>query len=259
MKHFNKLIFIVRHAERADLKPFVNLESLKCGKYDSELTNEGKEEAKKVGHVIKNFISNYNNVDLNYFNKNNFSLVCSPFTRTIQTAHELISELMKKENYFNKNKLSEICYENHKTLLPIRIENGLCEHLSSKWYPCHPREYITCMKHDNCGEKEFFNSQINIHQLIHNCSLHEFPKYPESHEECSERFKIVYKKLIENYMENLKFNNLIMVTHFFPLEIFMNLYNKNKFELDVEYSLTLAFKYDEIKKQPIFIKKLYPL
>jgi broad specificity phosphatase PhoE len=259
MKKFDKFIFIVRHAERADLKPNIDLESLKCGKYDTELTNEGKEEAKKVGKIIRKFIAKNNNVDLNYFNKNNFSLVCSPFTRTIQTAHELIKGLMKKDYSDEDVELSQYCSDNNEVILPIRIEKGLCEHLSTKWYPCHPQEFITCMKSENCEEKEFFKSQINIHQLIHHCSLHEFPTYPESHEECTERFEIVYKRLIENYMENLKFNNLIMVTHFFPVEIFFNLYHKEKIELDVEYSLTLAFRYDEIKKQPVFLQKLYPL
>jgi broad specificity phosphatase PhoE len=250
--NLNKFIFIVRHAERADMVEGIDLDILKCGKYDTELTEYGKLDAVKVGEKIKNFLHSQNKKShINFFEKDKenylknleskkkITLICSPFARTLMTANSIIKGLNLQ--------------------LPIKVEKGLCEHLSEKWYPEHPEKFLLSIKKENdpCKKKEFLHSQISDRKIIHENITH-LPKYPETHEECHIRFKRVYESLLDHYMNKLDNEVLIMVTHFFPVEIFVKCYHDEECILPVEYCITLAFNYDDKKKKPIYIDKIYP-
>jgi broad specificity phosphatase PhoE len=241
MKNLNKFIFVVRHGERADLIKNANLDILKCGRYDSELTEKGKLEAFKIGQKIKTFLYKQKMERLfkpEYIShKDKISICCSPFARTIMTANEIVKGL--------------------KLILPIKIEKGLCEHLSEKWYPEHPEKFMVALHNERTQGKDYLMSQIKDQELIHEF-ITDMPKYPESHEECHSRFKNVYEKLINYYMEHRNKHVLIIVSHHFPLEIFHRYYHQDNISLPAEYGLTIVFKYDTKSKKPDFVKKLFP-
>ena len=105
----------MRHGERADLLPNANFLKLKFGKYDSELTDLGKIQAKETGIKIKNMISKHFEIDnLNHLN---IRILSSPFARCIQSAN-VLSKVLK----LDKDKDIYIEYGLSEYLNPIKIE-----------------------------------------------------------------------------------------------------------------------------------------
>jgi broad specificity phosphatase PhoE len=241
MKLFNnKFIIIVRHAERADMIENAILENLKCGIYDTELTDLGKSQAYEAGTKIKDFFEE-KRIDLNLLEKENkIKLLCSPFARTLITSYQMLKGL--------------------NLTTPISIEEGLCEHLSQKWYPCPPENFLAWIKHEESKEKIHLNTEIEDHLIIHD-SKTPLPSYPETHEECAIRLKSVYDNITNYYLEECDNRVLLLVTHFFPIEVFVKLFaiEERKMDLPCEYCMTLAFSYDQKLSNKIkFIDKIYP-
>ena len=205
MKLFNKnLIIIIRHGERADMIENVNLDNLKCGKYDSELTQRGKSQAYEAGEEIKEFLES-NEINLKKLEQEKkIKLLSSPFARTLMTSHHLLKGL----------ELST----------PITIEKGLCEHFNAKWYPIHPENFLVYEKQENSPEKNFLYSEINYNSII--CeSKASLPKRPETHEECANRLKSVYNDITKFYFQECGYKIMFLVTHFLPIEVFFKLYS----------------------------------
>jgi broad specificity phosphatase PhoE len=235
MKNFKKFIFIARHGERADMSKDCDLNLLKCGRYDTELTENGKCQAFQAGETIKNFLKE-NKKD---YTIHNTSVISSPFARTIITANELIKGLCIPEK------------------IPLFIENGLCEHLNKKWYPQHPNSFLLSLKDEMCEKKEYLNSQIKGLECRYQ-NITEMPIYPETHQECELRFKNVYNKIINHHFHVEEKDILILVTHFFPVEIFLRHFYNKEHAPPLEYCLTFAFYYNEESMEPIFVNQIYP-
>jgi broad specificity phosphatase PhoE len=243
MKLFNnKFIIIVRHAERADMIENTKLDALKCGLYDTELTERGKAQAFETGEKIKQFFEE-RKMDLNCLeNEKKFKLLCSPFARTVITSYKMLKGL-------NLNST------------PIRIERGLCEHLNEKWYPFPPEKFLALVQHEKSKEKKHLHREIFDHKIIHD-SKTPLPKYPETHDECAIRLRSVYENITNYYLEECDNQILFLVTHYFPIEVFVKLYSikEKEMELPCEYCITLAFSYDSsnINNKIKFIEKIYP-
>lgn len=236
MKKFPKYIFILRHGERADAVENCDFNMLKCGKYDSELTENGKRQAYEVGNKIKQFLMEKN---ITHINSNNTSVISSPFARTIITGHELIRGLNLSEK------------------IPLTIEKGLSERLNEKWYPHPPETFLLSTKEEVCEKREFLNSQIEGLECHHK-NLTEMPKYPESYDECLKRFAKVYNILMSHYLNYERKDIIIMVTHFIPIEIFVKYFYNIEYKLPFENCITLAFYYDENACRPIYVDRIYP-
>jgi len=241
MKLFNnKFIIILRHAERADMVENAIIENIKCGIYDTELTDRGKSQAYEAGIKIKEFFYD-KKIDLKLLERDKkIKFLCSPFARTLITSFQMLKGL--------------------NLTTPITIEEGLCEHLSKKWYPCPPENFLAWIQHEESKEKIYLNSEIEDHSIIHD-SKTPLLSYPETHEECAIRLKSVYENITNFYLEECDNEVLFLITHYLPIELFVKLYalEESKIDLTCEYCMTLAFSYEkELENKIKFIDKIYP-
>jgi broad specificity phosphatase PhoE len=235
MKNLRKFIFIARHGERADMSKDCDLDLLKCGRYDTELTENGKSQAYQAGQAIKFFLQE----NKKEFNIKNTTVISSPFARTIITANQVIKGLSLDQT------------------IPLFIEKGLSEHLNKKWYPEHPDNFLLSLKNEICEKKNYLNSEIKGLECKYQ-NITEMPIYPETHQECENRLKKVYSKIINHYFHVEDHDILIMVTHFFPVEIFLKHFNSQEFKTPLEYCLTFAFYYNDAAMKPEFVNQIYP-
>jgi broad specificity phosphatase PhoE len=226
----DKLLFIVRHGERMDMIENIDYNTLKFGRYDTELTDEGHNQAYKVGNKISIYLGENN------YKSTNTVIISSPFARTLQTAGQVSRALDTK--------------------LPIFIENGLSEHLNPKWYHIQPEEFLVCMIDKETNEKKCYLEAMKEHEVILR-SQTQLPTLPETHEECYLRLKEAYNKIIPYYFGVLDYDVMIMVTHFLPLEYFMKMFYDKEIKLPVEYCLTYGFTYSENTLN--FVEKLHPI
>jgi broad specificity phosphatase PhoE len=243
MKMFkDKIIFIVRHGERADMIENIALEYLKCGKYDTELTSLGKTDAMKVGEMIRKYLKTAeNNTGHNkefFLTPNSTKIISSPFVRTLMTANHLIQGLDVQ--------------------LPITIENGISEHLNKKWYPDPPEKFLVYLKEKESKERLYLNSQIREQEFSQGF-VTKMPKHPETHAESFERLHESFKMLIRHYLEFQDYKILIMVTHFYPLQVFSKIFHSEDEEIPLEYCLTFAYRFTTHDKKMKFLSKIYPL
>lgn len=122
-KTTDKYIIVSRHSERIDLTRLSNQQ--KNPLYDPELTSNGKKIAVRMGEKIKSFLKS-NKI---FLNDKNYIMISSPFTRCLQTsrAMQLGMSLDTKTT-------------------PIKVENKICEFISSWISPEMPEKYLILYK-----------------------------------------------------------------------------------------------------------------
>ena len=130
-----KYIFVIRHGERADQKCEINLSLLKCEKYDTELTENGKLESQRLGKTISTFLKEKN------IDNNKIKFVSSPFARTLMTAKHLIQGMEITES-------------------SIYVEHGISEILSRKLFPISPENFLVSIQTIETEEKIFLNKML---------------------------------------------------------------------------------------------------
>jgi broad specificity phosphatase PhoE len=226
----DKFLFLVRHGERMDLLENIDLNLLKLGKYDTELTDLGHSQAFKVGEKIKEFIKE------NYIEPKNTAIISSPFARTIQTSAKLIKGLGVDR--------------------PIIVENGLSEHLNPKWYPIPPEHFLVCYKDKDSKESKCFLEFIDNQEVVYS-DITSLPNHPETHDECFKRLSETYELIIPHYM---KTNDvMVIVTHYLALDYFLKLYHDKESKIPLEYCLTYCFRYDGEKLNKYeLVSKVFP-
>jgi hypothetical protein len=153
----NKLLILVRHAERADMIENVNLQSLMCTKFDTEITEIGKIQSELAGKNLRKFCER-NSIDLDDTNsKQKIIVASSPFVRTLITSSHMIKGMGIDT--------------------PIYIENGLCEHLNPKWYNCPPEDFLISYKTEYCDKQKYLEKELKNNTII-NKSITNLPEFP---------------------------------------------------------------------------------
>lgn len=152
-------VWLGRHAHRLD---FVQPEWFDTAiyPYDPPLSELGQSQANALAEQLKD-----EQIDRIY---------CSPFLRTIQTAHPLAQILE----------------------LPIHLEWGLCEWLCADWSPSLPNlnpVAESMRSHPRIDDR--YESVIN-------------PSYPETLDELSLRTSMVANQLVQS-----NFQNILMIAH----------------------------------------------
>ena len=189
------IILICRHSERIDFTK--EKENQKSNKGDPELTENGIKLAKLLGQKIaKEFKS--------YIDNNKIRLYVSPFTRTLETAITLRNEM--------QNDLKKV---NQQLLIIHNL--GECNIYDYNLYP----NILYLNKDKNKKEKELYDELIvnkmnqgNIdYEINYLKNNNDEVKHPESLEESDERYIKIFKKIIEDELNNKESNLIIIVTH----------------------------------------------
>ena len=133
-KH-SKLLILTRHGQRIDLSQLKKLQ--KHPKDDPELTAVGREQAVKMGKIIKKYVQ-----DLNDFEQTSFLIVTSPFSRTLQTTIGLIEGYEFKE-------------------YALKVDNRLCEVIFPEFVDGPPSDYLCLYNKPKVLNSEIGNKNIN--------------------------------------------------------------------------------------------------
>lgn len=147
-------VWIVRHANRLD---FVHPEWFLTAekRYDPPLSEDGMIQARQLGQSLKSEPIRH--------------IFCSPFLRTIQTAH-YVAEVLN---------------------LPIKLEAGFSEWLNPEWMSeppeTHPREIL----------------EVNYPYIDWNYTSRIIPQYPENETIVMQRTRETARKLISEFSENI--------------------------------------------------------
>lgn len=125
-----KIIVLTRHGQRIDSSFFKHLQIFP--ENDPELTIKGREQAYEIGLKLKEyFISKYN-IHLSH---NNYSLISSPYSRTIQTSKEILKSLKLFNYKINiDNSFSECSYYWIMSCLPINFLSLYKKSTQDKFY-----------------------------------------------------------------------------------------------------------------------------
>lgn len=218
----NKLIFVVRHGERADLVENCRMSNLGCGIFDSELTEKGEKECYELGKRSRSFIEAKTKRSVEEIS---LKLVSSPFARTLITSKCYIKGLGVN--------------------IPINIDNVLCEKLNPKWYPTHPNEFLAVLR-SNSIPNTMLKEQLEDVKIDINDYDRDFIKYPETPEDFYKRMETVLPKMRVKYLPYCDI--LIIVSHYLLCDYFAKKYGNMSESLKLEYGLTLAFELDAESK-----------
>jgi len=243
-----RYIIIMRHGERSDLVEF----NQSCNIMDPELTEEGKNQAHEAGNRLKQILeAKFAEETYEYkSDAKKIVLLSSPFTRTLQTAKYI-------KNGMGLN-------------IPIYIENGLSEFISKNWFRNSPSEFLSYYKllnldNDNMGksnklensQKEYFLKEFMCDVII-NQSITRLPEYPESTNKCITRFQNTLDSVMLYYLHRKNFDVMILVTHYFGIQVLCDKLEIPVDYYDVEYASTFIFKYNETTEKYKFISFFYP-
>lgn len=218
-----KIIVVIRHGERADLAGI----TVKMHILDPELTEEGKSQAYEAGLRLREILDEYSPEN------KKIALVSSPFSRTLVTAKYL-------KNGMGAN-------------LPIYTEDGLSEFISKAWFRDSPVNFLGFLTADLLLANDLMS------EIIIKASLNPLPTFPESTDNCIDRFRNTLDLTVYHYLIRKEFDVLILVTHVFGIQALCEKMSIPLDVFDIEYCSTFIFKYDPSTQIYTFEKNFYPI
>jgi hypothetical protein len=105
--------------------------------------------------------------------------------------------------------------------------------------------------------KEYFLKDF-MNDVIINQSITRLPDYPESTNKCITRFQNTLESLVFYYFISKNFEIIILVTHFFGIQVLCEKMEMPVDYYEVEYASTFIFNYNEDTEKYKFISFFYP-
>ena len=214
-----KMIFFLRHAERADCaenEEFRSIEIL----LDPHITKLGKFQAKFAGVEIESVTKS----------QTKYLVVSSPFLRCLQTANELV-KVFGKERIIGQK---------------IYMDNFLAEFLNSLYFSSSPMNDLYVYTKPQEIKKKYLDIEVQnglIGEGNHTLDI----KYSETPNELYDRVTRGYSKALELYSKILqeeKNTTLILVTHGYGVQFLLDHYDAFDLEKGVDYTCLSQVFYD---------------
>lgn len=235
-----KYVICIRHGERTDHAGLIP----NFYKFDPELTDKGKSQAKEVGLKLMQKLSNELNISTN-----SIAIISSPFGRTLQTSKEIFHS-MAIEN--KSTSLYDITDQSNSQKL--YVNNLLSELIEESFCGEFPKDFLTIYNNSKILEDEFKN--INLHFMHH---LDQLPTF-ESKEECQNRMEKMMDEVVDQFFHKENKDAIVLVSHGSPIDFI----NRNKnypgppgFK-NICYCSTFIYSYDMEKKEFSFLEKITP-
>ncbi|KAL4476078.1 hypothetical protein ABPG74_009811 [Tetrahymena malaccensis] len=228
------MIFVLRHAERADNSPYQDDQKDVKLDFDPHLTDLGALQSQFCAQSIKKILETYNP------NVKRVVYVSSPFLRCIQTVQYV-------NQYLGLNAIEDKMY----------VQTQIGEMLRSSWFQEDINKKLTQKTDPNLSqqiglkiEEPFVQDERLIQQVYPEDKLGDF----------QDRFKVAYEVIAEKFLNtyNTEETVLILVTHGFGVQIVLDKFNCFRFSDMVDYCSINAFDYRPEslpdKEYPLFPK-----
>jgi broad specificity phosphatase PhoE len=227
-----KQIVIIRHGERIDCIDD-KLSQAVLHESDPELTELGLKQAFSIGEQLS---QEFNNKATRY------TIVSSPFSRTLMTASHLINGLKSKSN---------------KIEIALKIDNGLSEFISKSFKECPKKQIALFSDNENHSKylKEYITDDFENFRNHGIETIELFPEHPESMSSAIKRYASAIKRIREECSENSDI--ILIITHGYGVQIMCEELNIGDF-LGVDFCETFVFEENEDKSTK-FLKNIKPV
>ena len=204
-KEIKKILVFMRHGEKL-IKTGV---SPKCGKFDSELSPLGVEQAFRAG---QKFLTQLKKYHLENISPSEIHIISSPFMRTLQTTSHFLRGIMENKNFFGENqKISD--------LYNISIDYDIREIISGHKLKGEgiPKDYLNFLYNPKYKDFDEELKKLNLDVI----SKYEYPVGKEKKDECSKRCKKFVNEQLTAFDKNNNYKVIIVVSHAGPLQNIM--------------------------------------
>lgn len=213
------MLFLLRHGERADMGGPEEKEkiSIKC---DPHLTDLGKLQAKKAGEKILKLLKDHYKETETKSEELKYLIISSPFRRCIETAYNVSQAFPKESIYGGK----------------IYLNDYLCDYLGD----FHPEDVLKYLQVRTNPEELQKHVELDLQDGFPEIGDHAYaPIYPEGTLCIRKRVSEGHLKLKPFYVNEINKDSnvvLVLVTHGFVVECFLELYNGQDDTIKVDYA-----------------------
>ena len=196
-----KILIFMRHGE----KLIKTGHTPKCGKFDSELSSHGANQAMLAG---KKFISQLKKLNYSNISPSEIHIISSPYMRTLQTTAHFLKGI-ESENFFEHKDIISYLHN-------ISIEYGVREILSRSKYKGEkiPKDYLNFLNNPKFKDFDEELKKLNLNIITND----EFSTKTESGVELNERCKKYVDEKLMNFDKDNKYKVIIIVSHSGPIK-----------------------------------------
>ena len=203
LNNFKKILIFIRHGEKLVKTGKIP----KCGKFDSELSPLGIDQAFLSGQKFVFQLKKFNFLNIL---PSQIHIISSPYIRTLQTTAHFLKGIESTNCIINKN-ISD--------LYDISIEYGVREilnkdKLKGEQVPPNFLNFLNNPNYKNIDE-ELMKLKLNV------LSDFEFSTEKESRAECYKRCKKYIDEKFINFDKNNKYKVIIIISHSGPIQFMM--------------------------------------
>lgn len=226
-----KILIVMRHGERTDLKGLVP----QFGRYDPELTKHGEEQAFAAGKLISKELANLKIPKENA----KIQIISSPLVRTLQTSRGVLKGILEEKVYNISDTIK----------VDFNINEIGCE------FPESPKKFLNILNDTEMFKKEFANEKFEI---ISNADV--LPDNTENDPKCYERVGNYLKKKIPELLAQNEYNITIMVSHGEPVnEMNKHLNYPGPYGwLEIKYCYNYFYELDPETQQSKYLSYVAP-
>lgn len=201
--NLKKILIFIRHGE----KIIKTGKAPKCGRFDSELSPFGINQAFLSGQT---FLSQLKKFNFSNISPSQIHIISSPYIRTLQTTAYFLKGI-ESQNFFNNKNISD--------LYNISIEYGVREILNKDKLKGEqvPKDFLNFLNNPNY--KDFDEELLKLR--LNNISDYEFSTEKESRDECFVRCKKYIDEKFVNFDKDDKYKVIIIISHSGPMQFMM--------------------------------------
>ena len=196
-----KVLIFMRHGE----KLIKTGQIPKCGKFDSELSPLGENQAMLAGHK---FISQLKKLNFSNISPSEIHIISSPYMRTLQTTAHFLKGI-ESENLFEHKDIISNLYN-------ISIEYGIREILSGGKLKGKkiPKDFLNFLNNPKFKDFDEELKKLNLNIITND----EFSTKTENEFELRERCKKFIDEKLINFDKDNKYKVFIIISHAGPLQ-----------------------------------------
>ena len=204
-KRIKKILILMRHGE----KLIKTGKTPKCGKFDSELSPLGINQAFLSS---QNFLSQLKKYNFSNISPSEIHIISSPYMRTLQTTSYLLKGIHESKGFFvDKTNIS--------SLYNISVDYGIREILNKNKLKGEeiPKSYLNFLNNPKYKEFDEELKKLNINLLIN----YDFPTEKENQDECCKRCEKYVEEQLINFDKDNKYKVILIVSHSGPMRCIM--------------------------------------
>ena len=181
----------------------------KCGKFDSELSPLGVNQAFLSG---QNFLSDLKKYNFSIISPSEIHIISSPYMRTLLTTSYFLKGINESKNFFGDK-------ANISPLYNISVEYGVREILNKNKLKGEevPKTFMNFLNNPKFKEFDEELKKLNLNLL----SNYAFSTEKESQEECSKRCEKYVDEQLINFDRDNKYKVIIIISHSGPMRYIM--------------------------------------